>query len=228
MAATVSGESDSPSLIRAVSRSAEARSLRIELTLAAFCSSAKFGANSASSANAGTPASAASNIPPSKCFIDPLRASSLERSTAEAASGSRATPLRLPELREQAEPQRDRLGVGALLRGLLAHRGVHHHELGGGVDHDDLAADAHQRKAAGRAWKQKGLVAIAEIRRRRARRQRAIGRERGGVQHPLPRNQLAAFPGAVMRKQPAEPGIVAQHRVEAAERELLSRVVDHP
>src|SRR3954447_514912 len=77
MAATVSGESDRPSLISPVSRSAGARSLRIEVTSAAFCSSARFGANSASSASAGTPASTeSSNIPPSTYFMGPLQPSS--------------------------------------------------------------------------------------------------------------------------------------------------------
>lgn len=127
------------------------------------------------------------------------------------------------------EPQRDDLRVRVRVRRFLAHRGVHHDELGGRIDQDDLAADSDQGKPALFAWKQPGLIAIAEIRRGRSRREMGIGRaHRRRIEQPLPRNQLASLPCAVMGKQPAEPRIVAQYGVEAAIGYFLPGAVDRP
>src|SRR5882724_6948241 len=104
-----------------------------------------------------------------------------------------------------------------------------HDELGGRIDQDDMSPDAEQRKSALLTGEEPHLVSIAEVGSCRSRGEMTVGwLHRGGVQHPLPWNQLTSFPCAVMRKQPAQTRVVAQGRVKAAEGDLLAGVIDGP
>src|SRR3954471_4116035 len=104
-----------------------------------------------------------------------------------------------------------------------------HDEFGGRIDQDDLPPDAEQRKSALLTGEEPHLVSIAEVGSCRPWGKMTVGwLHRGGVQHPLPWNQLASFPCAVMREQPAQTRVVAQGRVKAAEGNFLAGTIDGP
>ena len=78
-----------------------------------------------------------------------------------------------------------------------------HDELGGWIYQDHLATDSEQRKSPLLARKNPYLISVTKIWGGGARSE--IGTDRmncSGVQEPLPWNQLASFPCAVMREQP--------------------------
>ena len=103
-----------------------------------------------------------------------------------------------------AEPQGNWLRVRGWVRRFLAYSGVHHYELGGWIYQDHLAPDSEQGKSPLLARKDPYLISVAKVWGSDARGEIAVGRpHRGGIQEPLPWNELAFLPCAVMREQAA-------------------------
>src|ERR1700733_6909624 len=81
----------------------------------------------------------------------------------------------------------------------------------GRIDKDVLSVGANQRELAPGSGKQPKQIAIpGRVRFGYSWREIGIGWSHGrGIDHPLRRNNLLAFPGSVMGEQPPEPRIVA-------------------
>src|SRR5450432_3608887 len=133
------------------------------------------------------------------------------------------------QLRDHAEPQGNETRSRGAVRRLLAHGGVHHDELGGRIDENHLAADSDQGKTPLLAGRDPYLVSIAEIWGGGSRSEIGVARiHRRRVQEPLPWNQLASIPCAVISEQPTQSRIIPQGCVEAAEGGFLPGAVDGP
>src|SRR5882724_10595698 len=97
-------------------------------------------------------------------------------------------------------PQRVALARERLLAdaGVLRRGSKHHHELEFGIDENRLAVDAEQREPPLFARKQPELIAVTEIRRRLARRERVrLAVPVGRIKKLLIRHELPAAGGDV-------------------------------
>src|SRR6266851_5294961 len=98
-----------------------------------------------------------------------------------------------------------------------------------GIDKDRLAMDAEEGELPPRAGEQPDLIAVTEIRGGVARRAKLLARRHGGgLDQPLPRDDLTPVPGAVICEHEAKPRPIPQCRAEAEKPGLAVGRIDHP
>src|SRR6266481_7050043 len=157
-----------------------------------------------------------------------LQSAASSRTSAVVAAPPRRCRWSATQLPHDTPPECGRLS-DARIAGLLADRGVDHDEPAGRIDEDRLAAYAEQREHPPLPWEDPDLIAVAEGRRRGAGPEvRLVRGHTRGVLDPRDGNDLPAPPIPVVSEQQAESRVVAQDRVDAAERHFLTRAVDEP
>src|SRR6516164_1959600 len=138
----------------------------------------------------------------------------------ECCTASRTLPL--AELLDQCRPQSpDFLGI--------IDSGLHQKQLRGWIDTNALAVGTDERELSPGSWKQPEEITITEIRHGVPWRKIDVGRTRSRRgDHVLRRNNLLAFPIAVVSEEAPEPRVVAEYSIEEAVRYLEPLRIDHP
>ena len=111
----------------------------------------------------------------------------------------------------------------ARIAGPLAHGGVDHHQTAGPIDDDRLTTDASEREHPPLSCQYPDLVTVAPD-----TGLRLAWAHARSVLHPSSWNNLSSAPVPIVGEQQPQARVVAQNRIEAAVRCLLTGAVDEP